>query len=153
VIPCIQSKIVLAGILGGIFLAATSTIFDAADAALLPYNIFDIPGMRPVTDPVSFLYFLSPFVPAFVPAILTDLLTLSSRWKTVRKGVTFGFLLFLLIAIPDLFSISSLMYFPAGFILAAILNGIIGYPPFGVLCALLWRGSSHPDFRKEASAI
>jgi hypothetical protein len=146
-------QIVFAGILGGILLSATSTIFSAAAAALSPYNMFDIPGMRPMTDPIALLFFLSPFIIAFVSAILYDLLDTSLRGGTIRKGVVFGLLLFLLITVPNLFIIYSSMYYPAGFFLSSILNGIIGYPLFGVLCAALWRGKSHPDFRKEVSAI
>jgi hypothetical protein len=146
-------KIILAVILGGILLTASSMIFGVAAAALLPYNIFDIPGMRPVTDPVALLFFLYPFVIAFVSAILYDLLHPVLRGGTVRKGVVFGYLLFILIVIPNQFVIYSSMQYPAGFYLSAILNGMIGYPLFGVLCAWLWLGVSHPDFRKEASSI
>ncbi len=146
-------KIILAGILGGLLLSATSMIFSAAAAALWPFNIFDIPGMRPVTDPVTLLFFLYPFVVAFVSAILYDLLHPVLRGGSIRKGVVFGYLLFILIVIPNQFVIYSSMYYPAGFYLSAILNGIIGYPLFGVLCAWIWLGDIHPDFRKEASSI
>jgi hypothetical protein len=145
--------IFLTGILGGILLLATSVIFSGIATILSPYNIFDIPGMRPMTDPIALLFFLYPFVIAFVSAILFDLIRPCLKGGTVRKGIVFGYLLFLLIVIPSQFVVFSSMSFPNGFYFANLLNGIIGYPLFGILCALLWLGADRPDFRKEASSI
>jgi hypothetical protein len=145
--------IFLTGILGGILLLATSVIFSGIATILSPYNIFDIPGMRPMTDPIALLFFLYPFVIAFVSAILFDLIRPCLKGGTVRKGIVFGYLLFLLIVIPSQFVVFSSMSFPNGFYFGNLLNGIIGYPLFGILCALLWLGADRPDFRKEASSI
>jgi hypothetical protein len=146
-------KIVLAGILGGILLLATSIIFSSVATILSPYYIFDIPGMRPITDPIASLFFLYPFVIAFVSAILFDILHPVLKGGTARKGMVFGYLLFILIVIPSQFVVFSSMYFPAGFYIANLLNGIIGYPLFGILCTLLWLGADIPDFRKDAASI
>ena len=101
---------------------------------LLPYSISDIPGMRPATDPVLILFFLSPFVVAFVAAILYDV---------IEPALT----------VPNQVIISSSMYYPEGFYLAHILNGLAGYPLFGVLCAGIWSGGGLEDLRKEIRSI
>jgi hypothetical protein len=146
-------KIVLAGILGGILLLATSVIFSGIATSLAPYNIFDIPGMRPMSDPVSSLFFAAPFVVAFVSAIVYDIVNPALSGGTVRKGIVFGYILFLLVVLPSLFVVFSSMYFPDGFYIAGLLNGVIGYPLFGILCALLWTGTEKLDFRAEAARI
>jgi hypothetical protein len=146
-------KIVLAGILGGILLLATSVIFSAVATMISPYNIFDVPGMRPMSDPVSSLFFAYPFVVAFVSAIVYDIINPVLSGGTFRKGIVFGYLLFLLVVLPSLFVVYSSMYFPDGFYIAGFLNGIIGYPLFGILCTLLWAGAEKLDFRAEAARI
>lgn len=146
-------KIVLAGILGGILLLATSSIFSAIATTLAPYNIFDIPGMRPMSDPISDLFFAAPFVVAFASGIVYDIINPALSGGTFRKGIVFGYLLFLLVVLPSLFVVFSSMYFPDGFYIAGLLNGIIGYPLFGILCALLWSGTEKVDFRTEAAHI
>lgn len=146
-------KIVLAGILGGILLLATSVIFNGIATILSPFNIFDVPGMRPMSDPISSLFFATPFVVAFVSAIVYDIVNPALAGGTVRKGIVFGCLLFLLITIPGMFVVYSSMYYPGGFYIAGLLNGLIGYPLFGIVCALLWTGTGKFDFRAEAARI
>ena len=51
-----KKKILVAGIAGGLLLMVVILAAGAAAAAILPYNIYDIPGMRPATDPVSLLW-------------------------------------------------------------------------------------------------
>ena len=55
-----------------------------AAAAVLPYDILDIPGRHPVTDLVSNLFFLYPFVLAFAVAILYDVLSPALPGDVVR---------------------------------------------------------------------
>jgi hypothetical protein len=58
--------------------------------ALIPYDIFNIPGMCPMTDPIAALFFLSPFALAFAGTILFDFMHVVLKGKKVRKGVVFG---------------------------------------------------------------
>jgi hypothetical protein len=109
--------------------------------------------MRPATDPVLILFFLSPFVVAFVAAILYDGIEPALRGGRIRRGVVFGLLLFILLTVPNQVIISSSMYYPEGFYLAHILNGLAGYPLFGVLCAGIWSGGGLEDLRKEIRSI
>jgi hypothetical protein len=146
-------KIILAGILGGILLLATSVIFSGIAMILSPYNIFDVAGMRLMSDPIASLFIAYPFVVAIVSAIIYDIVNPALAGGTVRKGILFGCLLFLLVTVPSLFVVYSSMYFPDGFYIAGLLNGIVGYPLFGILCVLLWTGTGKIDFRAEAARI
>jgi hypothetical protein len=121
-------KIVIMGILGGFLLLITSHPVGIIANALIPCDIFNIPGMCPMTDPIAALFLLSPFSLAFAGTILFDFMHVVLKGKKVRKGVVFGLLLFILVTIPNQFAIRSSMKFPAGSYLSRILNGFIGFP-------------------------
>lgn len=146
-------KILLAGVLGGLLLLVVMLVAGAAATAILPYNIFDIPGMRPATDRVSVLFFCYPFVLALSGAILYDVLSPALSGDVVRKGAVFGFLLFVISTIPGLFVIWSSMYYPAGFYLENALSGIIGFPLFGMLCVRIWGSNGLSGLKKEAAGM
>lgn len=146
-------KILIAGVLGGFLLLVVMLIAGEVAAAILPYDILDIPGMRPVSDPVSFLFFLYPFVLAFAGAILYAVLSPALPGGMMRKGVVFGLLLFVISTIPGLFVIWSSMYYPAGFYLSNALWGIIGFPLFGIVCARVWGSDSLGSLKREAAGI
>ncbi len=147
-------KILLAGALGGLLLLVVILIAGEVAAAILPYDIYGIPGMRPVSDPVSVLFFVYPFVLAVAGAVLYDVFSPALSGGVVRKGAVFGLLLFVISTIPGLFVIWSSMYYPAGFYLSNALSGIIGFPLFGILCARIWGGNDGlARLKKEAGKI
>jgi len=45
------------------------------------------------------------------------------------------------------------MYYPAGFYLSNILNGIIGFPLFGILCVVIWGKEGVEALKKEYRTI
>ena len=143
----------MAGVGGGILLLVIMMLSGALAAAILPYNIYDIPGMRPANDPAILLFFLSPFVIAFAAAILYDITDPVLKGGTVRKGVVFGLLLFFVITVPNQILIYSSMVYPDGFYLAQVLDGLIGYPLFGVVCAGIWKGGGLEDLKKEIRSL
>ncbi len=146
-------KILIAAVLGGFLLLITTVLGGVIANVLMPYNIFEIPGMRPMTDPVAVLFFFYPFVLAFAGALLFDFMHMVLKGENVRKGVVFGMLLFILVTIPNQFVIWSSMYYPTGFYLSSILSGIIGFPLFGILCATLWGKEGVETLKKEYSTI
>jgi hypothetical protein len=109
--------------------------------------------MRPVTDPLSVLFFLYPFVLAFTGAVLFDFVSPALSGDMVRKGTLFGLLLIVISTIPNLFVIWSSMYYPAGFYLSNILSGIIGFPLFGILCAWIWGNEGLRGLKREAAGM
>lgn len=146
-------KILEAGIAGGILLFGIMIVTGVVANAFLPYTLFDIPGMRPATDPVSILYFLYPFVIAFAGAILFEFLDPALKGGVGRRGLLFGLLLIILITVPNQFVIYTSMYYPAGFHLSSILNGLIGFPLFGIVCAWIWGTSGIEDLKMEARGM
>lgn len=146
-------KVILAGALGGLLILVVTMVSGAVAGAILPYTIFDIPGMRPVTDPVSVLFFFYPFVLAVAGAILFDIIDTVLPGRTVRKGITYGLLLVVIVTIPNQFVIWSSMYYPAGFYLSNILTGIVGFPLFGILCAGIWGQGGVQELKREAAGI
>jgi hypothetical protein len=146
-------KIILTGALGGLILLVVTIISGAVAGVILPYNIFDIPGMRPVTDPVAVLFFFYPFVVAVAAAILYDIIDPVLPGTTVRKGITYGLLLVVIVTIPNQYIIWSSMYYPMGFYLSNILSGIIGFPFFGILCARIWGQGGLQRLKREAAGI
>lgn len=146
-------KILEAGIAGGILLFVVMIFTGFVANAFVPYNIFDIPGMRPAGDPVSVLFFLYPFVISFASAILFDFLNPVLSGGIGRRGAIFGTLLVILITIPNQFVIYTSMYYPSGFYLSNILNGLIGFPLFGMLCAWIFGVSGLEQLKFEAGRI
>jgi hypothetical protein len=146
-------KILTAGIAGGFLLFVITILSGAVANVFLPYNIFDIPGMRPADDPVSVLFFLYPFVISFAASILFNFLDPALKGGVGGRGLLFGMLLIILVTIPNQFVIYASMYYPPGFYLSSILNGLIGYPLFGILCAWIWKTRGIEELKREARGI
>jgi hypothetical protein len=146
-------KILMAGIGGGFLLLVVMIISGAVANLFLPYTIFEIPGMRTADDPVSILFFLYPFVIALAGGILFNFLDPALKGGMGRRGLIFGMLLILLVTIPNQFVIYASMYYPPGFYLSSILNGLIGYPLFGILCAWIWKTRGIEELKSEARGI
>jgi hypothetical protein len=145
--------ILTAGFAGGLLLLVIMLLSGALANVVLPYTIFDIPGMRPADDPVSILFFLYPFVIAFAAAILFDFLNPALHGGVGRRGLIFGMLLFIIVTIPNQFVIYASMYYPPGFYLSSVITGLIGYPIFGMLCARIWRTYGIEELKSEARGI
>ena len=133
-------NIVLAGFSGGVVLLVFMFVFSRIAAAIAPFDIATLGGMRAMNDPVMALFFLYPFVLSFVAAILFDVIKDSLKGTVLSKGLTFGLLLFMLQTIPSIFVIFTSMTYPFGFHLSTFLYGIIGYPVIGILYAKIWNG-------------
>jgi hypothetical protein len=68
----INKKIVLAGTAGGCILLISMYVFGTITAAIAPYDIALLGGMRAADDPVVTFFFLYPFVLSYAAAILFD---------------------------------------------------------------------------------
>jgi hypothetical protein len=133
-------KIFIATLAGGLFLALCELVFTQVANAVKPYNMLAIEGMRSATDPVMLLFFAYPFVLAFTSSLVFDTVEKTLDGQPLRKGIGFGVILFLLVTLPSLFVIFSSMHYPAGFYLANLLTGVIGFPLLGCLFAWIWAG-------------
>ena len=112
-------NIMLAGFSGGVVLLVSMFIFGEIANAIAPYDIATLGGMRAMNDPVMGLFFLYPFVLAFVAAILFDIIKDLLRGTTLFRDLMFGLLFFMLQTIPGMFVIfTSMTYPPRDFTLA-----------------------------------
>ncbi|RPJ53403.1 MAG: hypothetical protein EHJ95_02330 [Methanobacteriota archaeon] len=112
-------------------------VSSALAAAFFPYDVLALGGMRSIDDPVMALFFAWPFVFSFAAAIVFDMVQESFHGPVVQRGVRYGTVLLLLYTLPSFFVVYSSMNYPAGFYLANLLLGIVGFPLLGVLFARL----------------
>ena len=123
------------GLAGGLLYLILTFVADLLAQLIAPYSIFDVPGMREMNDPVMMLFFLYPFVFAFIAAWIWTIIRGSFPADPVQGGVRYGAVLFLLIVIPNMWVIFTSMTYPTGFYLSNIISGLIAYPVIGYLNA------------------
>ncbi len=128
-------SLLIPGVLGGLSLLILSFVADALTQFVAPYSIFEVPGMRSITDPVMMLYFLYPFVFSFISAGFWQIIRESLSKDTKEAAWQFAGILFVLVVIPNIWVVFTSMSYPAGFYISNILSGIIGYPCIGYLNA------------------
>lgn len=131
-------KILIAGIAGGILLFIAQFVFSTVGNLIAPYNIFAIGGMRARDDPVTLLFFASPFVLSFTSATVFDRVKAALGGSCGGPGLTFGLILILLVTVPGMFVIFGSMNYPPVFYIGNLLVGIIGFPAVGMLYARIW---------------
>jgi hypothetical protein len=129
--------VVVSGIAAGIVVLVLSMIISAASQALFSYNVLSLAGMRSVSDPVSLLFFLFPFVVALAVAILYDFTKKSFRGTTLRKGVMLGLLGWIVYGIPSAFIVFSSMDYPIGFTVNSVVGPLIYMLGAGITIAKL----------------
>ncbi len=118
-------KFLLAGLLGGLAIFIVSMALSFVVQAIAPYDIFSLAGMRSIDDPLMMFFFLVGWVYAFPMAYAYSHFKGSMQGTFVQKGIRFGFLVWLLTAVPTTFIIFTTMTYPLGFHLDSIVGGLI----------------------------
>jgi hypothetical protein len=131
-------NIVAGGILGGILLLAIVFLSSIIAVRVAPFDYASLGGMRALNDPIMALYVAYPFLLAFATSVAFDLVRDSLKGTVAMRGMLFGVLLLIVNTIPTLFVIYTSMSYPAGFYLANIIAGGVGYPLLGILYAYIW---------------
>ncbi|WP_146201170.1 hypothetical protein [Methanospirillum lacunae] len=129
-----------AGFAGGFILLIISFVADFATQFVTPYSIFEVPGMRSISDPVMMLYFVYPFIFAFIAAIIWQIIRGSLPENQKSAAWQFAGILFILVIVPNIWVMYTSMLYPTGFYISNILTGVIGYPAIGYLNARFNRG-------------
>jgi hypothetical protein len=117
--------IVISGLVAGIVVLALSMIISTVTQALFGYNVLALAGMRSVNDPVSFLFFLFPFVVGVAMAILYDFTKKSFTGTATRKGVVLGLLGWIVYGVPSAFIVFSSMNYPLGFTVNSVIGSLV----------------------------
>lgn len=107
-------RILLAGFLAGVVIAVISFTFQFIVQAVLPYDIFELGGMRSQDDPIMFLFFLYPWVVGFTMAAVYPFFTKLIQCRTC-KPVIFAVVVWLVSAVPQFFIVFTSMDYPMGF--------------------------------------
>lgn len=131
-------KFIVSWVLGAVLLYITLFLTSAITMFIAPFNIFDVGGMRPATDPVMALYFLYPILLAFITTIVFSVIRGALQGTYIQKGLMFGLLVFLLLTVTSGFIIVTTMIYPVGFYIDMVLNGLISYPLLGILYTFIW---------------
>ncbi|OPY36739.1 MAG: hypothetical protein A4E35_01848 [Methanoregula sp. PtaU1.Bin051] len=131
-------KVLTAGIGGGIVFFILLFGLNVIMNATIGYDIAAFGGMRPNNDPLMLLFFAYPFVMAFAVAWAYDLISSCLTGTGTRKGITFGILLIILIALPSNFAMFTSMNWPVSFYIGNLITAVVGYPILGVLFTRIW---------------
>ena len=117
--------VVISGIGAGIVVLTLSTIVSTATQSLFDYNTLTLAGMRSVSDPVSIMFFLFPFVVGAAMAVLYDFTKNSFTGTATQKGVTLGLLGWVVYGIPSAFIVFSSMDYPVGFTVNSVIGSLV----------------------------
>ena len=117
-------QIIAAGLIVGFIIMVIDIVIGGIFQIILPYNIFELGGMRKIDDPIMLLFFIHPWVLSFTLSFVYSHFGKSLNGNYIAKGWKFGLLMWIVIFIPYTFLVFASMEYPIGF----YLNSII--PPF-----------------------
>jgi hypothetical protein len=94
--------------------------------------------MRPIKDPVMTLFYLSPFVLAWGAAGVSDLVHPTLPHPVTNKGLSFGLIMIVLVAIPSNFAMYTSMNWPLTFYIGNLIWAGAGFVLTGLVFARIW---------------
>jgi len=119
-------KFLISGIIGGIVIWIISFIFDnILLMQVFPYDIFSLGGMRSMEDPLMILFFLNPFVLSFAMSYIYRFFSKPFSGDYLRKGTSFGFMVWLVAGIPSAFIVYTSMDYPIGFTISSFIGSLL----------------------------
>ena len=86
-------QFILGGIIAGILIEIISYAFSWLTQSITNYNVLELPGMRPITDPISVLYFVYPWVLGFALSFAFPYFQKSFEGTSIVIGLKFGLLM------------------------------------------------------------
>ena len=143
-IPGIQStmngmNIAKAGLAGGIIMFILMVISGFLVNLVMPSDLSQYGGMRPMNDPVMNFFYLYPFIVAFATAFVFDIVQDCLKGSAVQKGLTYAGILFAVMTVPSLYVMYTSMTWPLDFYLSTAIWEIVSFPLIGVLFAKVWK--------------
>jgi hypothetical protein len=131
-------NIAVAGISGGTLLFVLLFGLNVIMNRIIVYDIVEFHGMRPMEDPVMLLFFTYPFIVAFTAAYLYEILHPSLQGSVMQKGVAFGIILLVIMAIPSNFAMYTSLDWPVSFYAGNLIWAVAGFVSMGILFAWIW---------------
>jgi len=131
-------KIAVAGLVGGTLLFVLLFGLNVIMNHLITYDISKFYGTRPMNDPVMMLFFVYPFILAFTAAYIFDTVYPALRGSVMQKGISFGVILLVNVAIPWNFAMYTSLDWPATFYAGNLIWAVLGFVSTGILFARIW---------------
>ena len=132
-----MKNVLIPGIIAGIVILVVSTITSYFTQMLFSYNVLTLDGIRAVNDPIMMLFFLYPFVLGLAIAYLYDFAKTSFKGNALQKGVSLGFIAWIVSAIPSAFVVFTSMTYPMGFTVDMVIGSLISMLVAGLVIAKL----------------
>jgi len=133
-------KIVGAGLVAGVIIFLIMIMMNFAFEAMIPdYGewLAGQPGMRAWDDPMMLLFFLHPFVYGLAMAgVYSQLGDCVKARGFVKKGLVFGFLVWIVATVPGQFLVLTSMNYPLAIVASWAFAPLIELPLAGI--GLAW---------------
>lgn len=107
-------RIFLAGFLAGVVIAAVYFLFQYVIQSVLPYDVFELGGMRSQDDPLMLLFLFYPWVVGFTMAAVYPFFTKLIKCRTC-KPIVFAVVVWIVSVVPQFFIVFTTMDYPLGF--------------------------------------
>jgi len=115
----------LGGIVAGVVIEIVSYAFSWLTQTFTKYNVMDLAGMRSVTDPISVLFFVYPFVLGFALSFVFQYFQKSPGEAPTSTGMKFGLLMWIVVSIPSAFLVYASMNYPIGFTINSVVDPLL----------------------------
>ena len=117
-------QIIVAGFIVGFIIMLIDIVIGGIFQLILPYDIFELGGMRTIDNPIMMLFFIHPWILGFSLSFVYSYIVKALNGNYIAKGWKFGLLMWIVIFVPYTFLVFASMEYPIGF----YVNSII--PPF-----------------------
>jgi hypothetical protein len=132
-------NIAVAGLAGGTLLFVLLFGLNMIMNQLIAYDISKFNGMHPMDDPFMMLFFVYPFVLALAAAYVYDAVHPALQGSGMQKGISFGAILLVIVAIPSNFAMYTSMDWPVTFYIGNLIWAVIGFFLTGIIFARIWK--------------
>lgn len=132
-------NIFTAGLAGGIVMLILMVISGFLVNLVLPADLSQYAGMRPMNDPVMNFFYLYPFIIAFATAFVFDIVRGCLNGSAIQKGLTFAGILFAVMTVPSMYVMYTSMTWPPDFYVSTAIWEILSFPLIGVLYTKVWK--------------
>jgi hypothetical protein len=131
-------NIAVAGLAGGTLLFVLLFGLNVIMNRIITHDISKFSGMRSMNDPVMMLFFVYPFVLAFTAAFVFDAVYPALHGSVMQKGISFGVILLVIVAIPSNFAMYTSLDWPVTFYVGNLIWAVLGFLSTGILFARIW---------------
>ena len=131
-------QIIIASIIVGFIIIFIDIIFGELIQFFWSYDIFDLGGMREIDDPLMLLFFVHPWILGFALTFVYSYFQKALDGTYIGKGIKFGFLMWIVIFVPNAFLVYTSMNYPFGFTVNSVVPPLIYMLLSGIIIAKIF---------------